>query len=98
MLAYQVLSCDCDGGIIGKTWQDWFFFDKIKANEFLLSIVSESNVKELNRTDDFIIRERLVKMGVTWWRLYREDTIDGIACWRVPSYNNMMYIKEIEIN
>ena len=99
MKAYQITLCNCDGGLIGETWQQWFTLDKQAAIDKLKTLVDMANARELARTDDFCLRERAEaeKRGKPWWRLYEPDAIEGVDGWCVWAYSKMLFMREIEI-
>lgn len=85
MKAYQVVKCSCDGGQIGKTWTQYFYFDKAKAEAKLKEIVDAAYEREKDRTSDW------------QFRIYKPGTVDGISGWCAWCYGDMVYVKEIEI-
>lgn len=40
---YRVRSISCDGGVIGRTWNEDFFFNEEDANHRLRTLISEND-------------------------------------------------------
>ena len=81
MKAYQIVQCSVECGKLEKVWQQYFYFDKNKAEAKLLSLVKEADEFDGNRKG----------------RCYEPYTIEGIRGWVVWQYGVMFYLKEIEI-
>lgn len=40
---YRVRTISCDGGRLGRTWAENFFFDRIDAEDYLKKLIRESD-------------------------------------------------------
>lgn len=90
---YQVILCSCDGGRIGKTYNQWLYTKKRPAENKLTQLVKEHDEKELNRE---LVIKRGIKEG--HFRTYHKDkveNIDGYCCW---CYAMMLYLQKVEVN
>ncbi len=97
---WRVKSVSCDGGKLGAVSWEKFYSQEIFAQDKIRELVKIANDRELSRTETNILAERedAERHGRTWWRLYTEDTVEGIKGYCNWAYTNMYILDEIEVD
>lgn len=90
MIAYQIIRCSCDGGRIGKVWDQEFYYDKDRAERFLAATVEKHNQRERLHAQQRHVSDLN-------WRLLTEAVVEGIQGYCSWCYGVMVYLAEIHI-
>jgi len=82
MTIHRVRLIDVDGGRIGRTWSEEFFYTEFDADQHMMTTVREANDSEEKRGRD--VR-------------YKPDTVAGVYGWCNWQYGNMYTTDKIEV-
>ena len=82
MTLWRCKRLSCDGGRLGKVWQEWFFLSEGEAKNKLYQEVSDRNTVELDRGSK-----------CRW----KPDTVEGVEGYCNWQYGSMLICDRVEV-